>query len=66
VGRLQSELLVSFVYNTNRISVPPSRGAAAQRGLDLPVLEVLRPHNDESQSIGFLWTSDQLVAETST
>jgi hypothetical protein len=23
-------------------------------------------HNDASQSVGFLWTSDQLVAQTST
>jgi len=23
-------------------------------------------HNDAAQSVGFLWTSDQLVAETST
>jgi hypothetical protein len=42
-------------------------GSAAQRGLWPP-----RPrgfvtiHNDAPQSVGLLWTSDQLVAETST
>jgi hypothetical protein len=41
--------------------------SAAQRGLWPP-----RPrgfliiHNDASQSVGLLWTIDQLVAETST
>jgi hypothetical protein len=44
-----------------------SCGSAAQRGLWPP-----RPrgfvitHNDAPQSVGLLWTSDQLVAETST
>jgi hypothetical protein len=42
-------------------------GSAAQRGLWPP-----RPrgfvitHNDAPQSVGLLWTSEQLVAETST
>ena len=32
-----------------------------------PILDVSRSHNDdEAQSVGLLWTSDQLVAETST
>jgi len=31
-----------------------------------PILDVSRSHNDAPQSIGLLWTSDQLVAETST
>jgi len=36
-------------------------------GHDLLNLEVpLITHNDASQSVGLLWTSDQLVAETST
>jgi hypothetical protein len=54
-------------------------GCAAQRGLWAPV--ALQPsagygllvprgflitHNDAPQSVGFLWKSDQLVAETST
>jgi hypothetical protein len=30
------------------------------------VLEVSRSHNDASQLVGLLWTSDQFVAETST
>jgi len=29
-----------------------------------PILDVT--HNDAAQSVGLLWTSDQLVAETST
>ena len=44
-----------------------SRGAAAQRGPWPPHswgFEIT--HNDASQSVGLLWTSDQLVAETST
>jgi len=36
-------------------------------GHNLLVLEVLYiTHNDAAQSVGLLWTSDQLVAETST
>ena len=31
-----------------------------------PILDVSRSHNDVAQSVGLLWTSDQLVAETST
>jgi len=33
-----------------------------------PILDVSRSHtqNDPAQSVGLLWTSDQLVAETST
>ena len=31
-----------------------------------PILDVSRSHNDAAQSAGLLWTSDQLVAETST
>jgi len=30
------------------------------------IREVSRSHNDAPQSVGLLWTSDQLVAETST
>ena len=32
----------------------------------LLILEVLRSHSDTPHSVGLLWTSDQLVAETST
>jgi hypothetical protein len=35
-------------------------------GHGLLILEVPRSHNDAPQSVGLLWTSDQLVAETST
>ena len=31
-----------------------------------PILDVSRSNNDAAQSVGLLWTSDQLVAETST
>jgi hypothetical protein len=41
-----------------------SCGSAAQRGLLPPLHEVSWPHT--TQSVGLLWTSDQLVAETST
>jgi hypothetical protein len=42
-------------------------GSAAQRGLrPLRLQGFLITHNDEPQSVGLLWTSDQLVAETST
>ena len=35
-------------------------------GHGLLIHEVSRSHNDATQSVGLLWTSDQLVAETST
>jgi hypothetical protein len=35
-------------------------------GHGLLILEVSRSHNDTPQSVGLLWTSDQLAAETST
>jgi hypothetical protein len=35
-------------------------------GHGLFILEVSRSHNDASHSVGILWTSDQLVAETPT
>ena len=31
-----------------------------------PLLDVSRSHTTTHQSVGLLWTSDQLVAETST
>jgi hypothetical protein len=40
---------------------------AAQRGLWLPPSRgFLIAHNDAAQLVGLLWTSDQLVVETST
>jgi hypothetical protein len=42
-------------------------GSAAQRGLWPPRSRgFLITHNDAPQSVGLLWTSDQLVADTST
>jgi hypothetical protein len=42
-------------------------GSAAQRGLRPPRPRgFLITHNDAPHSVGLLWTSDQLVAETST
>jgi len=44
-------------------------GAMALRpneGHGLLILEVSRSHTDAPQSVGLLWTSDQVVAETST
>jgi hypothetical protein len=42
-------------------------GSAAQRGLCPPRPRgFLITHNDAPQSVGLLWTSDQLVGETST
>jgi hypothetical protein len=35
-------------------------------GQDLLIHEFSRLHNDAPQSVGLLWTSDRLVAETST
>jgi len=35
-------------------------------GHGLLIHEVSRSHSDAPQSVGLLWTSDQLVAETST
>jgi hypothetical protein len=41
-------------------------GSAAQSGLWPRPRDFVTTHNDAPQSIGPLWTSDQLVAETST
>jgi hypothetical protein len=42
-------------------------GSAAQRGLWPPRSRgFLITHNEAPQSVGLLWTSDQLVVETST
>jgi hypothetical protein len=41
-------------------------GSAAERGLWPHSRGFLITHNNAPQSVGFLWTSDQLVAETST
>jgi hypothetical protein len=41
-------------------------GSAAQRGLWPRSRGFVITHNGAPQSVGLLWTSDQLVAETST
>jgi hypothetical protein len=42
-------------------------GSAVQRGLWLPRSRgFVITHNEAPQSVGLLWTSDQLAAETST
>jgi flagellar basal body-associated protein FliL len=49
------------------VAVVVISGSAAQRGLWAPLSRgFLITHNDDPQSLGLLWTSDQLVAETST
>ena len=41
-------------------------GATAFVTQDLLIVEVSRSHSDTPHSVGLLWTSDQLVSETST
>ena len=41
-------------------------GVTTLLGQGLLVIEASRSHSDTPQSVGLLWTSDQLVAETST
>jgi hypothetical protein len=40
-------------------------GSTILVGLGILTVEVPRSHSDTPQSVGILWTSDQLVAETS-
>jgi hypothetical protein len=57
VGHSTKLLFIFFIFS----------GSAAQRGLWPPRPRgFLFTHNDVPQSVGLLWTSDQLVAETST
>jgi hypothetical protein len=70
-GYQRDKILLMVQYtHTHSLSLSLSlslSGTAAQRGLWSP-----RPRgflitpNDAPQSVGLLWTSDQLVAETST
>ena len=64
------KLSFSFVFVCLEIAVhkfPLPPGTAAQREPWPPHSRVyLITHNHASQSVGLLWTSDQLVAETST
>ena len=53
--------------STFRISLPPPVALRSQRGPWPPhAWGFLISHNYAPQSVGLLWTSDQLVAETST
>jgi hypothetical protein len=53
---LTLRLLMSYIYIYIYIYI-----------YEAPILDVSRSHtNDAAQSVGLLWTSDQLVAETST
>jgi hypothetical protein len=55
------------VYHFKNILIIVFSGSAAQRGLWPPRPRgFMMTHNDAPQSVGLLWTSDQLVAETST
>ena len=56
-GALTLRVLMSYIYIYINIYIY-IYGA--------PILDVSRSHNDAAQSVGLLWTSDQLVAETST
>jgi hypothetical protein len=58
---------ISELCATNTLVIIIFSGIAAQRGLWPPRPRAfLITHNDVPQSAGLLWTSDQLVAETST
>jgi hypothetical protein len=68
---LQSSAGYGLLWLCSPARAMASCGSAAQRGLWPPV--ALQPSagygllvHDAPQSVGFLWTSDQLVAETST
>ena len=52
---------VTFVYYVS----PPPVPLRPNVSRDLLIIEVSRLH-ENAQSVGLLWTSDQLVAETST
>jgi len=43
-----------------------SHGSMALVSLGLHIVEVSRSHSDTPHSVGLLWTSDRLVADTST
>ena len=44
--------------------IPPPPWLDSSSGPNL-VVEVSKSHSDTTHSVGFLWTSDRLVAETS-
>jgi hypothetical protein len=53
--------LVRYVFSLVPFAHQPSAGSAL-----LVAQGLMITHNDATQSVGLLWTSDQLVAETST
>jgi hypothetical protein len=56
-----------FVYNLLCVCVCIFLALRRNAGHDLLIHEVFKiTHNDTPQSVGLLWTSEQLVAETST
>jgi hypothetical protein len=60
-------IIISSSSSSSSSSSIVFSGTAAQRGLWLPRPRgSLITHNNVPQSLGLLWTSDQLVAETST
>ena len=58
---LKKTVISIYFYLLFSVALQPSAGY----GLFVP-RGVLITHNDAPQSVGLLWTSDQLVAETST
>jgi hypothetical protein len=60
VQRLEEEdnIIIQYLFFFRRDSPPVGQG--------LLIHEVSRSHNDAPQSVGLLWPSDQLVAETFT
>jgi hypothetical protein len=56
------------VYASNNIyrRSPPPHGATALVVQGLLIIETSRSHSDTPQSVGLLWTRDQLVTETFT
>jgi len=53
-----------FLNKTSFFIVFP--GTATFSGPGFPIIEASRSHSDTPHSVGLLWASDQLFAETST
>ena len=58
--QLGGGLLIAFVFGATTPTPPSGPAPPHSRGF------YITTHNDEPQSVGLLWTSDQLVAQTST
>jgi len=48
-----------YIWGGGGVTAPSGPGPPQSRGFQIT-------HNDASQSVGLIWTSDQLVAEIST